>query len=169
MRRAFHCSTLVLAFALAGCETVTKDALQEIDYGPRPTTWRKQILDYLSPRMPDARSAEISFPVPPKANYQRETLLRDRHWGWAVCVHVNENHAEGAEDPYAVTFFFRGEKMVFVNGGPGDKNPIGSGYARTQCRDLGAPPLAVAKAAPKREGSPAAPAAPRPPQSPYPQ
>ena len=165
MHRAIHCSALVLAVALAGCETVSKETLQEIDYGPRPASWRKQILDYLGPKVPDAKTVEISFPLPPKAHYQRETLLRDRHWGWAVCVHVFDNHPEGAEDPYAVVFFFRGEKMTFVNGGPGDRNPIGSGYARVQCGDLGAPALTEGKAAPKRQAAPAAPAQP---QSPYP-
>jgi uncharacterized protein YceK len=31
-------TVLVLAVALAGCETVSKEALQEIDYGPPPTS-----------------------------------------------------------------------------------------------------------------------------------
>ena len=136
-----------LAFALivllAGCETISKEDLAELNYGPRPVGWRKSILDYLQPRTPDPKTAQITIQTEPKALVQRETMLRDRHWGWAVCVHVFENHPEGAEDPYAVTFFFRGEKVVFVNGGPGDKNPVGAGYARVQCTDLGAPPLKI--------------------------
>jgi len=155
MHRAIHRSALVLAVALAGCETVSKETLQEIDYGPRPTTWRKQIVDYINPRVPDAKTVEITMQTQPKAHYQRETLLRDRHWGWAVCVHVWENHPEGAEDPYATVFYFRGEKMIFVNGGPGDKNPIGGGYARVQCTELGGPPLAV-KEKRARDETPAA-------------
>ena len=91
--------------------------------------------------MPDAKRAQITIRTEPKAYVQRETVLRDRHWGWAVCVHVFENHPEGAEETYPVTFFFRGEKMVFLNGGPGDRNPIGAGYARNQCADLGAPAI----------------------------
>jgi hypothetical protein len=116
--------------------------------------------------MPDAKTAQITFPVAPKAYFQRETLLRDRHWGWAVCAHVYENHPQGAEESYAVVFFFRGEKMVFVNGGPGDNTPIGSGYARSQCRDLGAPLVAVSK--PRPEAAERAPLI-RQPQSPFPQ
>jgi hypothetical protein len=159
---------LVVAIGLAGCETVSKEMLQDIDYGARPTTWNKQITDYLLPKVPDAKTVQITMATPPKANYQRETMLRDRHWGWAVCVYVYDNHPEGAEDPYPVVFFFRGEKMVHVNGGPGDRNPIGGGFARVQCSELGAPALASVKpaTATKRE---AAPAAQRPRQSPYPQ
>jgi len=146
-------TVLVLAVALAGCETVSKETLQEIDYGPRPATWQKQINDLLLPRLPDAKAAQVTFQTQPKAQFQRETLLRDRHWGWAVCVHVYENHPEGAEDPYAVVYFFRGEKLVHVNGGPGDRNPIGSGYARSQCREMGAPPLAVASTKPRPQAA----------------
>ncbi|HEX9395531.1 MAG TPA: hypothetical protein VF943_02210 [Burkholderiales bacterium] len=165
MHRAFQYSALALAAALAGCETVSRDTLQEIDYGPRPTTWGKQITEALLPRMPDAKTAQITLQTQPKAYYQRETMLRDRAWGWAVCVHVWENHPNGADDPYPVVYFFRGEKLVFVNGGPGDRNPIGGGYARLQCRELGAPPLAE-MSKPQREE---APAAAKKPQSPYPQ
>lgn len=136
-------TAIVLAVLLAGCETVSKEEIAEMDYGPRPVGWRQQILADLQPRMPDAKLAQISFATEPKALIQRETMLRDRHWGWAVCVHVYENHPEGKEETYPVTFFFRGEKMVFVNGGPGDRNPIGAGYAKTQCADLGAPPVKI--------------------------
>ena len=138
----------MLAVLLAGCETISRDEMQEIDYGPRPVQWRKSIQDYLNPRVPDAKTVEIIVRNEPKAYIQRETIMRDRHWGWAVCVHVDENHPEGAEDQYPVTFFFRGEKLVFVNGGPGDKNPVGGGYARSQCRDLGAPPPGPGKRKP---------------------
>jgi len=132
---------LIAAVLLAGCETIARDDLAELDYGLRPKGWRAQVTDYLHPKVPDAKVVQISFPTEPKAYVQRETLLRDRHWGWAVCVHVFENHPEGAEETYPVTFFFRGERLVFVNGGPGDKNPVGTGYARNQCADLGAPRL----------------------------
>jgi hypothetical protein len=37
-----------------------------------------------------------------------------------------------------VVFFFRHEKIVQVNGGPGDFG-IGAQYARSQCEHLGAP------------------------------
>jgi hypothetical protein len=132
---------LVAAVLLAGCETIARDDLAELDYGLRPKAWRTQVTEYLHPKVPDAKVAQISFPTEPKTYVQRETILRDRHWGWAVCVHVFENHPEGAEETYPVTFFFRGERLAFVNGGPGDRNPVGTGYARNQCADLGAPRL----------------------------
>jgi hypothetical protein len=157
--------SLSVAVLLAGCETISREDLQELDYGPRPTGWKQAILVYLEPKMPDSNSAVITLQTQPKAYVQRETMMRDRHWGWAVCVHVDENHIQGAEEPYAVTFFFRGEKMVFVNGGPGDRNPIGSGYARLQCRELGAPPLAPGL----RKPAAAAPTAVQRPTSPFPQ
>ena len=37
-----------------------------------------------------------------------------------------------------MTFFFRHEKIVQVNGGPDDFG-IGAQYARSQCEQLGAP------------------------------
>jgi len=136
-----HRIAIVLAVLLAGCETISKDELAELDYGPRPKGWRAAAMNYLEPKMPDAKRAQITFPTEPKALVQRETLLRDRHWGWAICVHVYENHPDGKEEPYPVVFLFRGEKMVFVNGGPGDRNPIGAAFAKGQCADLGAPPI----------------------------
>jgi hypothetical protein len=138
-----HRFALVAAVALAGCETISRDDLAELNYGTRPAQFRKTVTEYLHPKVPDDKVVQISFASEPKTYVQRETLLRDRHWGWAVCVHVFENHPEGAEEPYPVVFFFRGENMVFVNGGPGDKNPIGTGYARNQCADLGAPPIRI--------------------------
>lgn len=138
-----HRIALALAVLLVGCETINRDDLAELNYGIRPTGWRKQVTEYLQPKVPDGNMAQISFRTEPKTYVQRETVLRDRHWGWAVCVHVFENHPEGAEEPYPVVFFFRGESLVFVNGGPGDKNPVGAGYARNQCADLGAAPIPV--------------------------
>ena len=42
---------------------------------------------------------------------------------------------DSAERP--VTFFFRDDKIVTVNGGPDDSNIIGAKYAREQCERMG--------------------------------
>jgi hypothetical protein len=71
--------------------------------------------------------------------YQRKVMIRDMHYGWATCVWVNDKNTAGAYAGfYPMTFFFRHEKIVQVNGGPDDFG-IGAQYARNQCEQLGAP------------------------------
>ena len=55
-------------------------------------------------------------------------------------MNVNDKDTRGAfQGFYPVVFFFRHEKIVQVNGGPGDFG-IGAQYARSQCEHLGALP-----------------------------
>ena len=72
--------------------------------------------------------------------YQRATDVRDRQWGWATCVWINDKNSSGAYDGfYPITVFLRDEKIVAVNNGPDDFGVIGATYARRQCAELGAP------------------------------
>ena len=71
--------------------------------------------------------------------YQRKVAFRDMHYGWAVCVWVNDKNSSGNfAGFYPMTFFFRHEKIVQVNSGPDDFG-VGAQYARSQCEQLGAP------------------------------
>ena len=87
----------------------------------------------------DPKDAIIEFRTEPQQMYQRRVAVRDMHYGWATCVNVNDKDTRGAfQGFYPVVFFFRHEKIVQVNGGPGDFG-IGAQYARSQCEHLGAP------------------------------
>jgi hypothetical protein len=133
---------LVVAALLAACETppVTKEEMSSVDYGPRPTRWQEEIRSYLGIRLTDPKSAIIEFRTEPKQMYQRATDVRDRQWGWAVCVWINDKNSYGAYDGfYPMTVFLRDEKIVAVNNGPDDFGVIGATYARRQCAELGAP------------------------------
>jgi len=133
---------LLAALALAACETppVTKDELASVDYGPKPASWQDEVKSYLKIRLTDPTAAIIESRSEPKQLYQRRTEVRDRQWGWAVCVWVNDKNRSGAYDGYyPMTLFIRNEKIVAVNNGPDDFGPIGATYARRQCRELGAP------------------------------
>ena len=131
---------LLLLAMLAGCQsTVSKEELASVHYGPRPEDWQGAIRAYLDPRIPDLKTAIVAFRTEPKPMLQKETPLRARQWGWAICVWVNENHPRGYSGIYPMTFFFRDGKIVTVNGGPDDSNVIGGQYAREQCERLGSP------------------------------
>jgi hypothetical protein len=126
--------------ALAGCQTtVSKDELDATVFGPRPERWQESIRAYLEPRVPDLKVAVVTFRTEPQQFVQKETLVRKRQWGWAVCVWVFENHPRGYPDTYPMTYFFRDGVIVEVNGGPDDANVVGGKYAREQCERLGAP------------------------------
>ena len=130
---------LVLACSLPACQSPGKDELASINFGAKPSRWQEAIRDYLEPRIPDPKTAIITFRTEPKQMLQRETPLRTRQWGWAVCVWIDENHPRGYRGTYPMTFFFRDEKMVNINGGPDDANVVGGQYAREQCDKLGSP------------------------------
>ncbi|MGH8725963.1 MAG: hypothetical protein ACREU1_13995, partial [Burkholderiales bacterium] len=90
-------------------------------------------------RLTDPNAAIVEFRTEPQQMYQRRTPARDMHYGWAVCVWVNDKNRAGAYGGfYPMTFFFRHEKIVQVNSGPDDFG-IGAQYARSQCEQLGAP------------------------------
>jgi len=132
-------ATIVPALLVACASPVTKEETAGLDYGPKPVHWQKEITSYLAVRLTDPKSAVIEFRTEPQQMYQRKVLLRDMHYGWAVCVWVNDKNSAGAfAGFYPMTVFFRHEKIVQVNGGPDDFG-IGAQYARSQCEQLGAP------------------------------
>ena len=132
---------VLVAAALAGCDTtVKKSELESVDYGPRPQYWQAEIRDYLKIRLTDPAAAIVEFRAGPTQLYQRETPLRKKEWGWALCVWVNDKNKQGAFDGfYPMSVFIRNEKIEHVNGGPDDDNLLGNRYAREHCEQLGAP------------------------------
>jgi hypothetical protein len=129
----------IAALALAGCQAPGKDELASINFGPKPTRWQEAIREYLEPRIPDLKTAIVTFRAEPQQMLQRETAVRGRQWGWATCVWIDENHPRGHRGTYPMTFFFRDDKIATINGGPDDANVVGAKYAREQCEKLGAP------------------------------
>jgi hypothetical protein len=118
---------------------VTKEETEGLNYGPRPTRYKEEILSYLSVRLTDPKAAIVDFRSEPQQMYQRQVALRPMHFGWATCVWVNDKNAAGAFTGfYPMVVFMRNEKIVQVNGGPDDFG-IGAQYARSQCAQLGAP------------------------------
>jgi hypothetical protein len=130
-----------LVFTLSACDTtLRKDEVASVDNGPKPQRWQQEIRSYLDIRLTDPKAAVVEFRNEPKMLYQKETAMRARQYGWAVCVFVNDKSRQGAfEGFYPVTFFIRDEKIVAVNNGPDDFGIIGARYAREQCELLGAP------------------------------
>jgi hypothetical protein len=132
-------ATIVPALLVACADPVTKEETAGLDYGPKPVHWKKEVASYLSVRLTDPKAAIVEFRTEPQQMYQRKVAFRDMHYGWATCVWVNDKNTAGAyQGFYPMTFFFRNEKIVQVNGGPDDFG-IGSQYARSQCEHLGAP------------------------------
>jgi hypothetical protein len=137
----FAVFSAILFALLAGCAPapVTRDEVVGLDYGPRPVRWQEEVRSYLKIRLTDPKDAIIEFRTEPQQMYQRRTPARDMHYGWAVCVWVNDKNRVGAYSGYyPMTFFFRNEKIVQVNSGPDDFG-FGAQYARSQCEQLGAP------------------------------
>jgi len=131
-------SLLVLTLlVLAGCDTtVKKEETAGLNYGPKPTRWREEIKSYLDLRLPNPKDAVVDYRSEPKQLYQRDTVLRDSQYGWATCVWVNEKKDGKPAGPYPMTFFFRDDKIVAVNGGPDENSLMASRYAREQCAQL---------------------------------
>jgi hypothetical protein len=133
--------SIACAAALLGCDTtVRRSEMNALDYGPKPERWREEIRSYLGIRLTDPKEAVVEFRTEPKIMLQKDSPLRDRQYGWAVCVWVNDKNRSGAyEGFYPMTVFLRNEKIVAVNNGPDDFGIIGAQFARQQCDELGAP------------------------------
>jgi hypothetical protein len=133
--------SIACAAALLGCDTtVRRSEMNALDYGPKPERWREEIRSYLGIRLTDPKQAVVEFRTEPKIMLQKDSPLRDRQYGWAVCVWVNDKNRSGAyEGFYPMTVFLRNEKIVAVNNGPDDFGIIGAQFARQQCDELGAP------------------------------
>jgi hypothetical protein len=128
----------LLLAALLGCDTtVKKEETAGLDYGPKPSRWREEIKSYLDLRLTNPKESVVEFRSEPKQLYQRDTLVRERQYGWATCVWVNEMKDGKLSGFYPMTVFMREEKIVAVNNGPDDPGIVASRYAREQCAQLG--------------------------------
>ena len=128
----------IVFLVLAGCQTgVSQEEMASVNYGAKPARWQEEIRSYLGIRVPDASALKLEFKGEPTQMVQKETAVRERQWGWATCVEIDENHPRGYKGRYPMTFWFRDEQIVAVNGGPDDANIIGAKYAREQCEKLG--------------------------------
>ena len=135
----FLAATWVALTLLAGCQSPlpTREELEVLDYGPRPEDYEKIVRDYLRTRLVEPDFALIEFKAGPKPLYQKETVLRARQYGWAVCVMINDKDRRGAyEGFYPMVLYIRDGKVVAANG-DGLERAAGVRYAHAQCRELG--------------------------------
>jgi hypothetical protein len=135
----FLAATWVALGLLAGCQSPppTREELAVLDYGPRPEDYEKIVRDYLRTRLVEPDFALIEFKAGPKSLYQKETVLRARQYGWAVCVMINDKDRRGAyEGFYPMVLYIRDGKVVAANG-DGLERAAGVRYAHAQCRELG--------------------------------
>jgi len=133
-------ATAVLAvLLLAACQSapLTREQLAALDYGPRPDDYREIVREYLSTILEEPRFALLEFKAGPKPLYQKEALLGERQYGWAVCVMVNDKNQRGAYAGfYPMVIYMRRGKVVAANGG-GLERAAGVRYAHAGCRELG--------------------------------
>jgi hypothetical protein len=130
---------VAMAVLLGGCDTSppTKQQVSSVDYGPKPDDYQQIIRDYLRNRFTDPTAAIIDFKAGPTQMYQKDAVVRDLQFGWAVCAMVNDKNTQGAYTGfYPAVYFIRNGNVVASNGGPGD-GPIGTQFARRQCKELG--------------------------------
>jgi len=124
---------------LAACQAqpLSREDQAGLDYGPRPEGYEKIVRDYLRTRLVEPDFALIEFKAEPAPLYQKETVLRDRRYGWAVCVMINDKDPRGAyEGYYPMVLYIREGKVVAANG-DGLERAAGVRYAHAQCRELG--------------------------------
>ena len=125
--------------SFTGCQSPppTREELAALDYGPRPEGYEKIVRDYLRIRLVEPDFALVEFKAGPKPLYQKETVLRARQYGWAVCVMINDKDIRGAYGGfYPMVVYIRGGKVVAANGN-GLERAAGVRYALAQCRELG--------------------------------
>jgi hypothetical protein len=132
-------ATSIALASLAGCQSLplTREEIAALDYGPRPEEYEKIVRDYLGTRLVDPDFALIEFKAGPKPLYQRETILRDRRYGWAVCVMINDKDRRGAYEGFHPTVLYIREGKVVAANGDGLERAAGVRYAQARCRELG--------------------------------
>ena len=127
------------ALLLGACDTSppSKELMDSVNYGPKPDDYQQIVRDFLRNRLTDPTAAIIDFKAGPTQMYQKDAVVRDVQFGWAVCAMVNDKNTSGAYSGfYPAVYFIRNGKVVASNGGPGD-GPIGTQFARRQCKELG--------------------------------
>jgi len=125
--------------SLAGCQSppLTREELAALDYGPRPEDHEKIVRDYLRTRLVEPDFALIEFKAGPAPLYQKETILRERQYGWAACVMISDKDRRGAyEGPYPMVLYIREGRVVAANG-DGLERAAGVRYAHASCKELG--------------------------------
>ena len=132
-------AAMAMAALLGGCDTSppTKEQMEAVNYGPKPDDYQQIIRDYLRNRLTDPTAAIIDFKAGPTQMYQKDTMIRDLQFGWAVCAMVNDKNTRGAYEGFTPgVYYIRNGKVVAHNGGP-DDGPVGAQFARRQCKQLG--------------------------------
>jgi hypothetical protein len=125
--------------SLAACQSPppTREEIAALDYGPRPDNHEKVVREYLRTRLVEPDFAMIQSKAGPKPLYQRDTVLRDRQYGWAVCVMINDKDSRGAYAGfYPMVLYIREGEVVAANG-DGLERAAGVRYAHAQCAELG--------------------------------
>jgi hypothetical protein len=139
MRVPGAATVALAALLLAACQSapLTREAIAALDYGPRPEDHERIVREYLSTRLQEPRFALVEFKAGPKPLYQKEALLQERQYGWAVCLMINDKNQRGAYGGfYPMVVYIRDGKVVAANGG-GLERAAGVRYAQAQCRALG--------------------------------
>jgi len=135
---AFAAASIALV-SLTGCQSppLTREERAALDYGPRPENCEKIVRDYLKARLVEPDFALIEFKAGPQPLYQKESLLRGRQYGWAVCLMINDKDTRGAYAGfYPMVLYIREGKVVAANG-DGLERAAGVRYAHASCRELG--------------------------------
>jgi hypothetical protein len=125
--------------SLVACQSPppTREETAALDYGPRPENYEQVVRGYLQTRLVGPDFAIIQFKTEPRPLYQKGTVLRDRQYGWAACVMVNDKDLRGAYAGfYPMVLYLRGGKVVAANG-DGLERAAGVRYAHAQCAELG--------------------------------
>jgi len=124
---------------LAGCQSqsLSRDELAALDYGPPPESYEKIVRDYLRTRLTEPDFALIEFKAGPAPLYQKETLLGARQYGWAVCVMINDKDRRGAYEGFHPMVLYIREGKVVATNGDGLERATGVRYAHARCRELG--------------------------------
>jgi hypothetical protein len=132
-------AVLCMTVLLDGCSTAppTQEERQSVNYGPKPDNAEQIVREYLRYRLNDPAGALVEFKAGPTQLYQKDTVIRDLQFGWAVCAMINDKNSRGAHVGFTPgVYFIRNGKVMAHNGGP-DDGPVGAKYARDQCKELG--------------------------------
>jgi len=128
--------TAAIALVLfAGCQSppLSPEEIAALDYGPRPEAYESIVRDYLRPRLSEPDFALIEFKAGPAPLYRKG----ERHYGWAVCVMINDRDPRGVYNGfYPMVVYIRGGKVVAADGGALE-SAIGLRNADAQCAQLG--------------------------------
>jgi len=132
-------TSLTAVALIAGCQSppLSPEQIAALDYGSRPEDYEKIVHDYLRPRLGEPNFALIEIKAGPAPLYQTQTLARERQYGWAVCVMINDRDPRGTYAGfYPMVVYIRGGKVVAADGG-GLERAAGLRYAHAQCDRLG--------------------------------